>query len=46
MNAIAATETSRKNGRRTFSLSLWRSPHAPPLFFARTNMRWLSMTVT
>ncbi len=37
MNAIAATETRRKNGRRTLSLVDWRSPQAPPRFSA-----WMS----
>ena len=40
MNAIAATETSKKNGRRTFSLVDWSKPHAPPRFRARTSVTW------
>jgi hypothetical protein len=39
MNAIAATETRRKNGRRTFSLVDWRRPQAPPRFLARMSAR-------
>ena len=32
MKAIAAAETSKKNGRRTFSFVAWRRPQAPPRF--------------
>ena len=41
MNVIAAIETRRKNGRRTFSLAPWRSPQAPPRFRAKVKVRWL-----
>src|SRR5579862_9270339 len=46
MNAIAATETKRKNGRRTFSVVPWSRPHAPPLFLARMNAMWSFQTLT
>ena len=46
MNAMAATETSRKNGRRTFSLVDWSRPHAPPRFLARMSARWFFQTST
>ena len=40
MKAIAASETSRKKGRRTDSSALESSPHAPPLFLASMNAMW------
>ena len=46
MNAMAATDTSRKNGRRTFSLVDWSSPQAPPRFFARISVTWFFQTST
>src|SRR5580765_7123397 len=45
MNVIAAIDTRRKNGRRTFSLAPWSKPHAPPRFFASVKVRWLSQII-
>src|SRR3954468_22081427 len=46
MNVIASAETKRKNGRRTSSGVSWRSPHAPPRFFASTKSRLPGMSST
>src|ERR1700722_1248954 len=46
MNVIAATETRRKNGRRTVSLAPCKSPQAPPRFRASVNVRWVCQSGT
>src|SRR6185503_17356122 len=46
MKVIATAETSRKNGRRTYSGVSCSRPHAPPRFFASTKSRCPLMSST